>query len=96
MVAITGYAMTEFVYFIVFFYVLWFIAVLAWASLAILNDQKMSRGLIIAVLLLIAGFAVLMTPVRLGTVLFLDGIAASVCGVFCFNLMKALKELIHW
>ena len=96
MVAITGYAISEFVYFIAFFYVLWFMAVLAWASLAILNGQKMSIGLIMAVLLLIAGFSLLMTPVRLGTVLFLDGIAASVCGVFCFNLVKELKELIHW
>lgn len=96
MVSIVGYAITEFVYFIIFFYALWFMAVLAWLSLAILQDQKMLRGLVVAVLLLIAGFALLMTPIRLGTILFMDGIAASVCGVFCFNLVKALKELIRW
>jgi len=96
MVELAGYAITEFVYFIGFFYVLWLLTFLARLSYAIIDGKKLLYGILIHSAILVAGLIVLLSSVRLGTVMFMDGILFAMFCVYSVKLGIELKERIHW
>jgi hypothetical protein len=96
MVSLVGYAVTEFVFFIGFFYVLWLLTFMAWLAYAIIEGKKLLYGILIHSVILVAGLIVLLSSVRLGTVLFMDGILFAMFCVYSVKLGIELKERIHW
>jgi hypothetical protein len=96
MVSLVGYAVTEFVFFIGFFYVLWLLTFMAWLAYAIIESKKLLYGILIHSVILVAGLIVLLSSVRLGTVLFMDGILFAMFCVYSVKLGIELKERIHW
>lgn len=96
MVSLVGYAVMEFVFFIGFFYVLWLLTFMAWLAYAIIEGKKLLYGILIHSVILVAGLIVLLSSVRLGTVLFMDGILFAIFCVYSIKLGIELKERIHW
>lgn len=96
MVSLVGYAVAEFVFFIGFFYVLWLLTFMAWLAYAIIESKKLLYGILIHSVILVAGLIVLLSSVRLGTVLFMDGILFAMFCVYSVKLGIELKERIYW
>jgi hypothetical protein len=96
MVSLAAYQITEFVFFIGFFYVLWLLTFMAWLAYAIIEGKKLLYGILIHSVILVAGLIVLLSSVRLGTVLFMDGILFAMFCVYSVKLGIELKERIHW
>ena len=95
MVSLIGYSVGEFIMFAVATYVLLFVAGVVWFMVVVLKDNKPLRTAGVFLLLFIGNIIVYLANVRLGTVMFFNGVLVAVIVWKVIELGRLWKALMY-
>ena len=99
MVSIGAYSISEYVFFIIFFYLLMFMVYLSWMSVGILsgiNNKKLIKRTAFFVCAQVIGMIIFALPIRLGTVMFINGALFVILIGMCFRLILEARDRMQW